>query len=241
MKKMFTPKNTRIFILLFALPVLLVTNKVYGQNENGRFDFYLKANAGSLFNNNAEESLFKPQATACFGSHLVAKYSFNKLAVSTGIGADRLKFAQKLVFSHNPEGREYSTVEFSYFAWGIPILAHYSFADRFEIFGGVNIIAASWDSYGISAVSNRTSTLTASADEDIPNWQFTQEVMVGLNLKLSERFDLGIAVAKSLRNIEGMNVRMELLVPGQDDINISEKFEYSWTRVNIVLAYRLNK
>lgn len=241
MKKMFKKENTRILILLFALPVLLATNKVYGQSESGRFDFLLKANAGPLFNKNTEESLFKPQATACFGSHLIVKYSFNRLGVSAGIGADRFKFAQRLQFAHNPEGREYSTVEFSYFAWGIPILAHYSFTDRFEIFGGANIIAASWLSFGISGVSNRTSTLTASADEDIPNWQFTQEVTAGVNYKLSERFDLGMSVAKSLRNLEGMGVEMELSVPDQEDINISEKFEYSWIRFNLEVAYRLNK
>lgn len=234
-------KNMWKFILLCAVPILCATNSIYGQSESEKFDFFLKANIGSLFNKNASETPFKPQPTASFGSHLMVKYSFSRLGVSTGIGLERLKFAQILHFPHDPNEHESSTVSFSYFAWSIPILAHYSFTDRFEIYGGMNLLAASWDNYGIRSESNRTSTLEVRADEDIPNWQFTQEIMAGLNYKLSDRFVLGVNAAKSLKNIEGMGVDLKLSVPDRADFHVAEKFNYSWTRVNLELIYKFNK
>lgn len=241
MKGMSATKNTRLVIFLFVLPLLFTTNAALGQTESNKFDFYLKGTLGSLFNKNAQQSQLDPKMTTCFGMHLTGKYSFSKLGVSAGIGADRLKFAQEVIFTDHADGREYSTVEFSYVGWGIPILVHYSIADRFEVYGGVQLMAARWNSYGISTLSKRTSELTAETDEDIPDWQFTQEVMAGVNYNVSERFGIGISIAKSLKNIDGMGLKMEVSVPDQDDIHISEKFDYSWTRINLELAFRLNK
>ena len=238
---MFATKNTLIFILLLSLIIVIGAHKAFGQAETGKFDFYLKANAGPLFHQNDQESTFKPEVTACFGSHLIAKYSFSRIGFSTGIGFDRLKFSQRIEFAQNAEEREYSTIDFSYLLFDIPILVNYSITERLEIFGGVNIIAANWVSYGITAVSNRTSELNASADWDSQRWQFTQEVMAGLNYKLTDRFDIGLVVARSLSNLDRTNVDLELSVPGLGNSLISEKFDYSWTRLNLELAYRLNK
>lgn len=234
-------KKTWIFILLCTGFGFLAQYKAYSQNESGKFDFYLKANLGPLFNKNANDTPFESQVTSTFGSHLIARYNFSKLGLSAGIGGDNYRFSQRIDFGLSPGRKEYSTFEMSYFALGIPVLVHYSLTDRFEINGGVNLIGANWLSYSISSDSNGSSGMTAHANENIPDWQFTQEVMAGLNYKLSERFDLGISVAKSLKNIEGMGIEMELSAPDQDDLNVSEKFDYSWTRFSFEVAYKLNK
>ena len=129
----------------------------------------------------------------------------------------------------------------NFLALGVPILLHYSISDRFDIYVGVNIIWANWMSIGIAGTGPKNTDLEVNRNNNIPNWQFAQEAMIGLDYKLSQRFMLGFNVAKSLRNIQGMGVEMEFSSPDQNNFNVSGKFDDSWTRVNIQLAYRLNK
>lgn len=234
-------KNIWIFTLLFALPILFNTHKTYGQSESGKFDFYLKANAGPLFNKNVIESAFKPKVGACFGSYLTARYNFTRLGISAGIGVESFSFSKELDFGIIPAEIGYSTLRMNYLTLGVPILVHYSISDRFDIYGGVNIIWANWMSLGVGGAGPKNADLKVNRNNDIPNWQFTQEAMIGLNYKLSQRFILGLNVAKSLANMEGMGVEMEFFEPDQDNFNVSGKFDNSWTRVNLELVYRLNK
>lgn len=241
MKMIFTAKTTWICILLCTGLGLFGQKNAYGQSETGKFDFYLKANFGPLFNKNANETPFESKVAVCYGTHLTARYNFTRIGLSAGIGAESFSVSEGLKFAIVPGETLHSTLIMNYLALDIPVLAHYSFANRFDIYGGVNFIWVNWMSVGYGGSGPRHSILELHSDNDIPKWQFTQEVMVGLSYKLSERFDLGFNIAKSLRNIEGRTLDFAFIAPDQDDINVSEKFDYSWTRFNFELAYRLNK
>lgn len=211
------------------------------QENSGRFDFYLEANLGPVFNKNAEETTFEPVVTTSFGAQFITRYSFSKLGISTGLGIGKLNFSERLRLAPTPEQTSSSTTKIGYLIFNIPILMHYSLTDRFEIYGGVNILTAAWQSYGFGVGSNGNSRVETQTNEDIPEWQFTQEAVVGLDYKISKRLELGVSVAKSLRNIEGMDIEMDISAPGQANMHVSSKFDYSWTRVNFEVAYRLNK
>ena len=238
---MLTTKNTWIFFLLLTLPILCSSQKAYGQSESGKFDFYLKANAGPLFNKSAIESDFNSKVGVCFGGYLTARYNFTRLGISAGMGVESFSFSEKLEFNIIPSEIGHSTLSMNYLILGIPILVHYSISNRFDIYGGVNIIWANWMSLGTAATGPRDLDLVVNRNNNIPNWQFSQEAMIGLNYKLSQRFILGLNVAKSLTKIEGMGVEMEFSAADQENFNISGKFDHSWTRLNLELVYRLNK
>lgn len=241
MKKMFAPKNTWIFILFFTLTILCTTHKAYGQNESKKFDFLLKVNAGLLFNKNTLDSPFDPKVGACFGSYLTARYNFTRLGISTGIGVESFSFSEELDFRIIPDEIGYSTLRMNYLALSVPILVHYSLSDRFDIYGGVNIIWVNWMSLGIGVTGPQNSDLNVNHNNNISNWQFAQEAMLGLNYKISQRVELGFNVAQSLGTIQGLDVDMEFFSADQDSYNVSGKFDYSWTRVNLELVFRLNK
>lgn len=238
---MFASKNIWIYILLVALPILCASHKGYSQGESGSFDFYLKANAGLLFSKNELESAFSPRVGACFGGYLTARYNFARLGISAGIGTESFSFKERLEFNIIPGEIGHSTLSMNYLILGIPILAHYSLSDRFDLYGGVNIIWVNWMSLGYAGAGPRDLDLEVNRNNNIPNWQFAQEVMMGLNYKLSQRVMMGLNVAKSLRNIQGMGVEMEFSSPDKEDIVVSGKFDESWTRVNLELVFRLNK
>ena len=238
---MLTTKSIWIFILFFTLPILFATNKTYGQNESKKFDFLLKVNAGPLFNKNTLDSPFDPKVGACFGSYLTSRYNFTKLGISSGIGVESFTFSEKLDFQIVPDEIGYATLRMNYLALGIPILVHYSLSDRFDIYGGVNMIWVNWMSLGVGVSGPQNSDLNVNHNHNIPKWQFAQEAMLGLNYKISQRVKLGFNLAQSLGTIQGLEVDMEFFTSDQDSFNISENFDYSWTRVNLELVFRLNK
>ena len=230
-----------IFILLFTIPMLCASHKAYSQGKSENFDFYLKAYAGPLLSKNELESTFNPKVSLCFGGYFTARYNFSRFGISAGIGTESFSFKEKLEFNIIPAEIGNSVLSMNYLIVGIPILGNYSISDRLDIYGGLNIIWANWMSLGYAVSGPQYSELVVNRSNNIPNWQFTQEAMLGLNYKVSQRFLIGFNIAKSLENIQGMGVEMEFSTPEEEPIVVSGRFDHSWIRVNLELIFRLNK
>lgn len=234
-------KNKHLYSLLLISMILTGIGSASAQTASGRFDYFLTGNLGVLINQNTEESLFKPKPAVYYSGELTARYYLGTLGISVGFEAANFSVAQKMKVDFIPDARQgFVRLQMNYLALTVPVRVHYFLTDRLDLNAGVNVLWLNWMSCENSMAVPASSEISIVPNNDIANWQTSWELALGAGYRLSDRFNMGVSVARSLQNVCGMGFDVDF---SSSDFNghFSSSFDYSWTRITASLAYRLNK
>ncbi len=207
------------------------------EGANDAFEIAVKVRASLLIHNSQDNASFNYGPSHAAGGQLLFTRNYSTWALETGIGADRMVFAQRSTALFESTFREAVDVKFAYFALHIPLTAYYALPRDFRVSCGVHLMGINLSSYtvGVSSRAVGASGFSTIPASDFPGWQWTAELQTGLSKQLSPKVDLGLHLATSLRRIEAMDLAFE-----SDGGQLEQRnFSYTWLRVGIEARYRL--
>lgn len=228
-------------ILLVSF-VCLSTSTTFGQEKTGEFKVEGKIRYAPLLSDNSNQIHLISTISASYGLHAEISYEIRRIGIHSGIGYDVMTFAQKGRDSLEVSIPESWKVKMTYNAWQIPLKFSWSINDRFRFFTGINILALQWSQYSNSSSTfsreDVASKLNIISSDNTPQWQFSQELLLGTSYSLSEKFNLHLTFAHSLTEVRGQTQVYSLEINEEIQAPLTEEFNFNWFRACIELGYK---
>lgn len=218
--------------LCFASPCIHAQD-----GSNDAFEIAVKVRASLLAHNVQDNVSFNYGPSHAAGAQLLVTKNYSTWAFETGLGADRMVFAQRSTALFESNVSEAIDVQFEYFTFHIPLTAHYALPRDLRISVGIHMMALSLSSYTVdlSSRSVGASGFSTTSATGFPGWQWTAELQSGLSKQLTPKVSAGLHLATSLWRIEAMDLAFE-----SNDGQIEQRaFDYAWLRFGIEATYRL--
>lgn len=208
--------------------------------QHERFEINIQGRFGLTKGHNTFESDFSPQFRKGVGLHTTLDYNGKKFGFTSGVGIDYLAFQSEVNYFVTPQFQGNWAFGMAYFALQVPVLLTYRPIDKFKVLAGVNLMWASWDEYSSSWEQMGPSPeLTTFSDESLSDSQLVAEWMLQTNYSLVSRLSLGVYLAGSLKELDGVNHTQILSNNGQEFAQVHTNFRYNWWRIGVSLNYAL--